>query len=555
MAFWDSVVQTVTTVGRNAARLFVPGPVIANTYPDYEVMTPQYPNPSPYPLAVNGYRRNEVIYACIQKRAVALAEAPMQIYQKPPRGDKKATAKILEDHECRQLLERPNEAMSEGEFWRAVEIYMLIAGFSVWEMEFNNAGLPVNLWPMRPDWCSFRRGPNRPLQYVRYQPYGLPPQDVPIENCLVFMEFDPIYPMLKGLSKTAVAMRTATADNAATDFLASFFQRGAIISGVLKTEQSLQDAEAERIRQRWRKQHGGSDNWGDPAVLGSGTSYQPIAMNFKDMDFTNIDGRDEARLCSIYGVPTLLLGAKVGLTASTFSNFEQARKQFQEETVEPQRTYYASECTTQLVSKWDDTRKVYAGFDVTKVRALQEDQDKLHTRIRDDAKMNLITRDEAREAMGLEAIDNDQVFVGVIVRAKEASDIAVGGPGEQGLAVAQPVALTQDVQATQVAQAAQAQAQPAGEVKALTEWRKLAIEANRKGDMFLIDPHGSAVETKRAVGISIDLISCKSASDVRAVFTRYWPHDEPPKAKAEDATLEALVAEVRLAREALEAKQ
>ena len=388
-----------------------PGPPIAATFPPYEVLSPQYPSPNPYALAVNGYRKNEVIYACIQKRATAISEAPMLIYQKPPREDRKAKVETLDDHPARALLERPNEAMSETEFWRAVEIYVLSAGFSVWEIEFNNAQVPINLWPMRPEWCSFLRGPNRPLDRIRYQPWGLPPQDVSVDRCLVFMEFDPIFPMLKGLSKSMVAMRISATDNAATDFLTSFFQRGAIISGVLKTEQSLQDAEAKRIRERWRDTHGGTENWGDIAVLGSGTTFVPTQMSFREMDFTNIDGRDEARICSIYGVPTLLLGAKVGLTASTLSNFEQARKQFQEETIEPQRKYYAGEVTTQLLRHWDETRRIYAAFDVSKVKALQEDQDGLHNRVREDARLGIITRDEAREAIGKEAIDNAPVFL------------------------------------------------------------------------------------------------------------------------------------------------
>ncbi len=602
-SFWDSLIQTVTPVYMGVAgtvsRIFKGGPTIANTWPDYEVLTPQYPNPNPYPLALTTYRKNELVYACVEKRSMAIAEAPARLYDGPINSK---TRTALDDHPARKLLERPNEAMSETDFWIVNEIYTLIAGYSIWEIEFDNAGKPINLWPMRPDWCSTRRGRNRPLEYVRYQPYGLPPQDIPIENLLIFQEFDPIFPMLKGLSKAAIALRTVSVDNAATDFLASFFQRGAIIGGILSTEQNLKDAEAEHIRTRWRQQHGGTENWGDIAVLGNGTKYQSTQMNFKEMDFAVLDGRSEARICQVFGVMPILVSARIGLDRSTYNNYENARKAFYEETVEPRWRWYQTRITHQLLPHYSVPAQYTVEFDTSRVSALQENTDALWKRVREFAKLNLITRDESRAYIGKDPVDHAPVFVGVMVRADNASDLAPGGPGELGISSEQ-AAVQQDTGTSPSAQslnqvmaatskprstpaatipsnfgsgeipatlpasgAAEHSLPPAksAELAALTEWRRRALDALKRSEMYLVDPSNDQIEARRAASISVGLVDCKSATEIRALFDRYWPAGESrawTPSRASDAhsvsavpenTMQQLIAEIQQARQALE---
>jgi HK97 family phage portal protein len=407
MAYWDTVINSnpyQSKLGAEHVNAY------AAQYPVYEISTPQYPQPSPYNLAVLGFRANELVYSCIQKRMDSVCEPSMLVYT-----GKGKTRKEIETHDMRKLIKNPCEGVTEKAFWQITELNLLTSGFAVWEKERNRLGQVMRLWPMRPDWCSFYRGEGKPIRAVRYQPYGLPPIDVPRENVVIFQYFDPIYPLLKGLSPTAVALRSIGVDNAATDFLKIFFQQGSVVSGLLSSDQSLGDIEASRIRDRWKEVHGGVGNWGDIAVLGSGSKYQPIGTNFKDMAFQELDGRDEARICMVMKVPPILIGAKVGLTASTYSNYEQAREAYYEETVSPQWGFYKDETNTQVMPEFEqDTEKVYCEFDTGSVSALQENKDAAWKRGVEAAKANIVTRDEAREEMGLDPIDNAPVFVGPV---------------------------------------------------------------------------------------------------------------------------------------------
>ncbi len=513
------------------------GAGVAQIQVPWEYTAPQYPIPAVYPLAQTGYSRNEIIFSCIQRRMKAVGQAPLDEWDGAPED---SDSNIIKKSPLKLLLDHPNDFMTQKMFWQATQLYMDVAGFAVWEKQYKKNGQIYALYPMRPDWCSFMRGPDKLLGKVRYQPAGLQYQDVPIERCVVFMELNPIWMGLRPVSRSAVAMRVGTSDNAATDFVANFFQRGAVISGYIKVQQSLQKAEADRIRQDWQEQHSGA-NAGNVGVLGQGADFVPATMSFKDMDFTNLDGRDEARICSIYDVPPMLLGAKVGLAASTYSNYKEARGAFYEETVSPIWDHYASIIEQQLAPDFTTVQRYYA-FDTRNVKALQEDQDALHNRLREDAKANLITRDEFRVKTGDKRIDNEAVFVGVMVRTQSPAGIEAA-PDLPLLEAQDQAALNKGGTSAPTKPMPQAGTTPAPDVaKALGEWRKAAIEA---------------VKAKTAIPANADypeitaaLQGCKSASDVRAVFDKHWP--KPEAAPADTA---ALVSELMRVRELMEAQR
>lgn len=501
-------------------------------FPLWEQNAPTYPIPNAWSAAQIGYNKNELVYACIQKRAVAVSEPPLYVYDQP---DKKARKRI-DAHPVRDLLSKPNQMMGEVDFWQTTEIFTNISGFAAWEIEFNNSGDPIGLWPMRPHWCSFLARKGQPVAFVRYQPDGLPAVDVPIDRVLLFMELDPLKPQIRPLSRTSVAMRVITSDNAVTDFVTKFFQQGASMAGVLKTQQSLNEAEATRIRSRWRDTHGGLDNWGDIAVLGQGTEFQPTSMTFQEMDFANVDGRDEARICAVFGVPPIIINAKVGLSAATYSNYQQARQAFYEETISPRWQWYESIIDAQLLPKFGGNQRIYPGFDTSVVKALQEDRQLTWQRATQAASTGIITRDEARQEMGFDSVDGaEKVFIGHVPGA--------GGMKPESPTANMPVNMPMmDMRpATGVPSDTPVDAHPLTNLepvkKALGNWRRDLLAALKSGAPVATpddvpDPLRSAITADLRAAFESDN---RTAGDVRAVFERHWPHESATKAKGVDA--------------------
>jgi HK97 family phage portal protein len=345
----------------------------ASYYPSWEVQTPQYITPTPYSLAQVGYRTNELAYTCINERAARVSEAPLMHYSVDEEGEFEEVPKS----NLRKLLKNPCVRMSEKEFLKIIQIYTLIAGYSVWEKERNNLGEVIHLWPMRPDWCSFLRGQQQPIRAVRYQPWGLPFADIPVEDTVIFQYFDPIFPQLKGLSPTAVALEIVNSDNNMTNMVNQFMLNGAFLGGVLKTEQVLADAEADRIKARWKQQHAGSKNAGDIAVFGKGVEFSKTNQTFREMVFPEVDARAEARICMIYRISPITIAAKVGIGVATYNNYKEARAANYESVTMDDWNFIAGNIETQLLPDFvgeGELENQTVQFDTSKVKALQEDQ-------------------------------------------------------------------------------------------------------------------------------------------------------------------------------------
>lgn len=381
------------------------GMAFSSFYPSYEVQTPQYPAPNAYSLAQIGYRTNELAYTCINERATRAAEAVLRHYQVVDEN----TNKEVDKSPLRRLLHQPCVGISERDFIKIIMIYTLIAGYSVWEKERNNLGEVVRLWPMRPDWCSFLRGEQQPIRAVRYQPYGLPFADIPQKDLVVFQYFDPIFPQLKGLSPTAVALEIINSDNNMTNMVNQFIINGAFLGGVLKTEQILQDTEAERIRTRWKQQHAGQKNAGDIAVFGKGVEFVGTGNTFREMVFPEVDARAEARICMIYRISPITIAAKVGIGAATYNNYKEARAANYESVTMDDWNFIASALETQLLPDFaDDTDGYTVQFDTSKVKALQEDQTAKVARAVDAYTKRIWRLDEARQETGKDPLGGEE---------------------------------------------------------------------------------------------------------------------------------------------------
>jgi HK97 family phage portal protein len=398
-----------------------PGEAYASYYPSWEVQTPQYISPNPYNTAQQGYRLNEVVYSIINKRAMAISEAPIQLMDLL--ADPIAP---VEDADVVSFLNDSNQNQDFPTFLQVTQTMQDIAGFCAWEIESDRTGSPVKLWLMRPDWCSFLRGEKMPIRAIRYQPWGLPPQDIPVERILLFTnKIDPIFPYIKFISPSMIALNILHVDNAMTKFLGDFVDHGAKFNGLISVQQVLTKAAADDIKARFVEAHGGSETWSNPLVLGQGADYKQTQMSFSEMQFPEVDARSEARICMCFdNISPIIVGAKVGLNRSTYSNYEQAHKAWYREWVLPRWKAIAGTLTNQIVPMFiaNRTHQYAMKFDLAEIQALQEDRNDVVKRAVEAAKAGIWDRNEARMETGKAPIDLDDqeepvsVWLNVTVR-------------------------------------------------------------------------------------------------------------------------------------------
>lgn len=412
MAYIQDLLQTqreeLAIQQQNYGQVGLPrGSAYSQYFPSWEVTAPQYLYPNSYSLAQLGYRKNEVCYACIDLWMRTLAEAPIKVY------DKK-TGEEVDNHPLTEFMENPcpPSDLSQPDFWNAVAMYLRITGFMAWEKDFSNGGDLIALWPMMPQYCSFKRGERKLLGSIHYQPYtGLPALDIPRERFAIFAYVDPLYYGLKPFSPTMVLADVIGVDNDLTKLIQQFLSNGAFISGLLKSDQLILESDAIIARERWNEAHGGVNNKtaGGVAIMGKGLDYSPVSNTFRDMVFEEVDARSEVRICMTYGVKPILISAKAGMDRSTFTNYEQARQAWYEENVMSEWRFLEERVTRDLLPEFDDDPNHVAKFDISKIKALQEDRDSTWKRANEAYKSRVVIRDEARKEMGLDPMEDEEL--------------------------------------------------------------------------------------------------------------------------------------------------
>ena len=410
----QSLTYAAQTVGKQRE-----GMAYSSFYNPIDTSAPAYIVPNAYYLSQTGYRSNEFAYSIMSLRSGAKAEALPRVMQYATDGGEDTE---VFNHPLLQLLHNPNPApnMTWQMFMSVKQILQDIAGFSAWEVEDSRGGDILGRWPMTPYFCSFLRGQQEPLRAIRYQPYGLPPVDIPFKDAqgrtkILFFSggenYDPLSDRVRFRSPLMAALPEVEFDNAMTYFLTDFVKNGAKFAGMISVSQTIDESQAADYRRRWRAQHGGTENWADPLILGEGASYQSMQMNFRDMAFPELDARVESRICNAFRISPIVADAKAGLDISSYNNKAAAEKGWYYKWVIPSWREDADMLGTQMLGMYhDDPENYYVDFDFTDVYALKEDRDAQTKRAVDLYKSKIMKLNEARAELGLAPVEDGDSF-------------------------------------------------------------------------------------------------------------------------------------------------
>jgi len=370
------------------------------TPPYWQVGRPVWPERNLDTYRREGYNANVTVHACVTTRAKSVSAATLRVYR-----DVEGQPEELPAHPLRELLTRPNPAVSEAEFLLVTVLHMDVAGFSLIEKVRSANGRVVELWHLRPDWA-------RPILRDQAPPdweYKIPGRDavvLPAEDVLAItgnpgVEMSPI-----GISPIAVALREIGVENDATEFLKLFFQYGGAPRYALVSPSQITDqARADAMRERWQQTYGGIQNWTSVALLHGGLDIRQVGSNIDEMAYPQLRMLTEAKICSAMGVPPILIGAQVGLDKATYSNFEEARRTFYQDTVVPLWARIDGALTRNLLPEFDTERAVYISFDTSNIPALQDDVTPAWQRATAAFQAGAITLNQFQREVGLPGFD------------------------------------------------------------------------------------------------------------------------------------------------------
>lgn len=318
--------------------------------------------------ARHGFNRNSVVYAAIMYKVRAIASTRLRVYTGTP-----DQAELTIDHPLNTLFLRPNPQQSWPEFEGLNTTYLNLAGNAfIWLDNEQGTIRPRAMYPLRPD--RVRLVPDaRGIKGFLYVPPGKSEQDtVPfLPEEVIHIKLpnpdDPFEGMGYGQAPMASSGQTIDVDNHLTAFLKLYIERGAMPAGLLKYSISLDDGKIKDIRRRWTERYGGVSNWANIGILDQSGDYKPLGHSLKDMNFADLDDRNEIRTLMPLGVPGILLNTRSGMKNSTYSNVQEAREAFWDDTMRYEMNLFDEE-----YSHFLNEKGVFIERDLSQVPALQK---------------------------------------------------------------------------------------------------------------------------------------------------------------------------------------
>ena len=342
-------------------------------------------------LAREGFARNPVAYRCVRMIAEAAASVPLVVFDQGRRSA---------DHPLLQLLERPNPEQGRADLMEAFFGGLQTAGNAYLEAAEDEAGLPIELYSLRPDRMKVVPGARGWPQAYSYTVGAQTVQLVrgadgwmPVLHLKLYHPADDHYGF-SPLEAAAFAVDVHNASGAWNKALLDNAARpsGALVYGGGETSERLSEEQFERLKAELAEAHTGAMSAGRPLLLEGGLDWKPMSLSPADLDF--IAGKHAAarEIALAFGVPPPLLGIPGD---NSYANFKEANAAFWRHTVVP-----LAERTARALTGWLGPRfgAVTIGCDLDGVPALAPEREALWARLEAASFLSL---EERRRMAGL----------------------------------------------------------------------------------------------------------------------------------------------------------
>jgi HK97 family phage portal protein len=285
------------------------------------------------------------VWAAVNIISGAVGFLPLLTHKRVGEGKERAV-----NHKVYDLLKtRPNPYMDSHTFKEVLQAHALLWGNGYAEIEYDNRGTPIALWPLLPNQTEPKVVDGK-LTYVVHQTNG----DVSLSYTQVLhlkgLGFDGIrgYPVIQYAAEN-IALGMAAEKNAA-----AFFGNDSSPTGVLTTDTALKLETKNQIEQAWEEKHKGLDKKYRIAVLHSGLKWQQMGVDAKSAQLLESRKFGINDIARWFNIPPHMLA---DLDRATFSNIEEQGINFVMWTLNKWLIKWSLECDYKLFNAAE--RKIY----------------------------------------------------------------------------------------------------------------------------------------------------------------------------------------------------
>jgi HK97 family phage portal protein len=220
-------------------------------------------------------------------------------------------------------------------------------------------------------------------------------QEINPEDICHIKDFNPDYNSagsnLYGQSPLRAGLRVLTANNEAVTTGVKYLQNQTSRGMLIDKEGTINQVQAQALKDNFRKQYQGTNNAGDVIVSSKDLSWVNFGLSAADLSLIEQYNGTVKDLCNIYNIPVQLLN---NTDSSTYNNMKEAKKAMYQNAVIPELIKIRDELNRWLVPQFG--ANLYLDFDFTMISEMQEEVDKLVNQL---ASAWWITPNEKRDAM------------------------------------------------------------------------------------------------------------------------------------------------------------
>ncbi len=384
--------------------------------PTWQIGQEQFPLAGLKTYFEQGYSHNSLIYACIREIATSFASIDPQL--------KRIDGKPVKKHRMLDIVNDPNTHQDRYQFTDLLITQFEAAGNAYIQKvrvsddaarRVKYAGYPVQeLELVRPDYVSIEPGVTRTQDVFVVRIGGTVRARIPRADMIHIKEPNLINDFY-GLPKMSVLLQEGSIDAALSSYELAFFRNAGVPMGILKVKGKTKQEEIAEIKSRFHSAYNGLRKWFDLLVLNSDeASYEQLGLNQSDMEADSTRFHAESRICAVFGVPPIVVGARLAYMSNTGGvQYDQAQFQFWSETLVPLARTIGGAFEHGLLPEFALIADEGAEFtyDFSEVRALQES---ISQKLREVDRMVLtgaFTRDQALGVVSLPAIDAEDFYI------------------------------------------------------------------------------------------------------------------------------------------------
>ena len=377
-------------------------------------------------------RYQSYVYAVIKINAVTISETPLRLFSAKPNMKSKALfstcklpdarkkwigsnpdinvrRKIADAAEVEEVLEHPfldlitqvNNFMNGFDLTEGLSSFLDLTGNAYWFIAKNPLGVPVEIWPLFPQYMKVIPDKEAFISGYEYKPSLDTKTIFKPDEIVHFKTFHP-YNTYYGMGALQAAILASDLGISMNKYEIETFESAGLQDMALTLPVEAGEPPAEeigRMQKDWKKKYGGIKNKGVIPIATGGAKLESISFSPKEMSFMQGRKASLSEVAAIFGVPMSLLTTEDVNRA----NADAGERQHAKKTVLPRLRKIEQKINEQLMPMFD--QRLFVAFD----NPVAEDKEFQLKERESNLKTGYSTINAERELNGLDPVDYGEV--------------------------------------------------------------------------------------------------------------------------------------------------